>query len=65
MKKIVGYEELKNKCKNAEKEELIKDEVRELFIKLNTKQKLEELGKINFTKEKKNKKKWKQKTSKE
>ena len=49
-KKIVGYEELKNKCKNAEKEELIKDEVRELFIKLNTKQKLEELGKMNCSK---------------
>ena len=49
-KKIVGYEELKNKCKNAEKEELIKDEVRELFIKLNTKQKLEELGKMKCSK---------------
>ena len=47
---IVGYEELKNKCKNAKNESSIKDEVLELFIKLNTKKKLEELGKMKSSK---------------
>ena len=49
-KKIVGYEELKNKCKNAKNESSIKDEVLELFIKLDTKKKLEELGKMKCSK---------------
>ena len=42
---IVGYENLKVKCKNYEKitQELI-DEIHSLFIKNNTKQKLDELG---------------------
>ena len=49
---IVGYEELKEKCfkckKDEEKKKII-GEVRELFIKLNTKQKLDELGKMDST----------------
>ena len=46
-KTFVGYEELKekcNKCKTDEDRKNLIDEVRELFIKLNTKQNLEELG---------------------
>ena len=48
---IVGYENLKVKCKNYEKitQELI-DEVHSLFIKNNTKQKLDELGGMDFSK---------------
>ena len=46
-KSFVGYEELKEKCikcKTDEDRKKLIDEVRELFIKLNTKQNLDELG---------------------
>ena len=47
---IVGYEELKEKCfkcKSDEEKKKLIGEVRELFIKLNTKEKLDELGMMN------------------
>ena len=51
---IVDYENLKDKCKNCEingkmSQELI-DEVRSLFIKNNTKKKLDYLGEMDCTK---------------
>ena len=52
-KVIVNYEEIKDKCKNAKNIELIKNEIRDLFIKLNTKQKSEELGNMDCSKLKK------------
>ena len=47
---IVSYEELKEKCfecKSDEEKKKLIGEVRELFIKLNTKEKLDELGMMN------------------
>ena len=55
-KSIVGYETLKEKCfKCKTKEDINKqvDEVRDLFVQLNTKQKLDELGKMDSSKLKK------------
>ena len=53
-KNIVCYEKLKDKYKNYEINELISkeiiDEVRSIFIKNNTKKKLEELGKMDGSK---------------
>ena len=46
---IVAYEEIKNKCKNINNLGAIKKEIYELFIKLNTKQRLNELGKMDCT----------------
>ena len=48
-KSIVGYDILKQKCYEYKLDEDIKkiNDVRNLFIKLNTKQKLEELGKMD------------------
>ena len=59
-KTIVDYEILKEKCIKCKKDEDIKkmiNEVRELFIKNNTKQNLEELGKMDGSKLKKDSKK--------
>ena len=52
-KKIVNYEELKDKCKKAKNLEQIKDEIKDLFIKQNTKQKIDELGNMDCSKLKK------------
>ena len=52
-KNIIGYENLKEKCAKCKtKEDVNKkvNEVRELFIQLNTKQKLDELGKMDSSK---------------
>jgi len=51
-KAIVGYEDLKEKCIKCKTDVAMKNmigEMRELFIKLNTKQKLDELGKMDCT----------------
>lgn len=51
-KNIVGYENLKEKiilCKTTEDMNKKINEVRELFIKLNTKQKLDELGQMDVS----------------
>ena len=51
-KVIVSYEELKEKCikcKSDEDKKKLIGEMRELFIKLNTKQKLDELGTMDCT----------------
>ena len=49
-KEIVAYDELKDKCKNLENIEEIKNEINELFIQLNTKKRLEELGPMSSIK---------------
>ena len=57
---FVGYEILKDKCIKSKKDEDIKNminEVRELFIKNNTKKNLEELGQMDGSKLKKETKK--------
>ena len=59
-KNIVGFEQLKDKCKNCKTDDQIKkiiNEVRNLFIELDTFQKLKELGDMDCTKLKKNVKK--------
>ena len=53
-KKIVGYEIIKDKCTNSQNREELKKEIIKLFTKLNTKQKLEELGKMDCSKFKRN-----------
>ena len=50
---IVDYEQIKDRCKNAENINEIKDEISKLFITLKTKQRLEELGKMDCSKFKK------------
>jgi len=50
-KGIVGYEQIKEKCRrcnNSRQNEKLKDELYEFFIKNDTKKKLEELGKMSF-----------------
>ena len=50
-KEIVGYEQIKEKCKkinNSKHNENLKDELYDFFIKNNIKKKFEELGKIIF-----------------
>ena len=50
-KEIVGYEQIKEKCKkinNSTHNENLKDELYDFFIKNNIKKKFEELGKMNF-----------------
>ena len=50
-KEIVGYEQIKEKCRrcnNSRQNEKLKDELYEFFIKNDTKKKLEELGKMSF-----------------
>ena len=52
-KNIVGYESIKEKCikiKGEEDIKLILKEVSQVFDKLNTMQKLKELGEMNFSK---------------
>ncbi len=52
-KNIVGYEILKEKCIKCQNEEDINrliTEVRNLFVEMNTKQKLDELGKMDSSK---------------
>ena len=49
-KSMVAYDELKDKCKNLENIEEIKNEINELFIQLNTKKRLEELGPMSSIK---------------
>ena len=53
-KSFVGYENLKDKCKNSEKNGKISqesiDEVRSLFIENNTKKKLNDLGNMDCSK---------------
>lgn len=49
-KSLVAYDELKDKCKNLENIEEIKNEINELFIQLNTKKRLEELGPMSSIK---------------
>ena len=49
----VDYEQIKDKCKNTENINEIKDEISKLFITLKTKQQLEELGKMDCSKFKK------------
>ena len=59
-KNIVGYESIKEKCMNVKSEEdikLILNEVSQVFDKLNTMQKLKELGEMDSSKLMKNKKK--------
>ncbi len=59
-KNFVGYEILKEKCIGCKKDEDIKkiiNEVKELFIKNNTKKNLEELGNMDSSKIKKENKK--------
>ena len=53
-KKIVGYEIIKDKCKNYQNREELKKEINKLFTKLKTKQRLEELGKMDCSKYKRN-----------
>ena len=51
--RIVGYESIKEKCRNINSNEdikLILKEVSQVFDKLNTMQKLKELGEMNFSK---------------
>ena len=50
-KEIVGYEQIKEKCKkinNSTHNKNLKDELYDFFIKNNIKKKFEELGKIIF-----------------
>ena len=51
---LVDYDQIKNKCKNTENINTLKDEISKLFIRLKTKQRLEELGKIDCSKFKRN-----------
>ena len=53
-KNIVGYEIIKDKCKNSQNGDKIKYEINKLFTKFNTKQRLEELGKMDCSKFKRN-----------
>ena len=53
-KNIVGYEIIKDKCKNSLNGDKLKYEINKLFTKLNTKQRLEELGKMDCSKFKRN-----------
>ena len=53
-KKIVGYEIIKDKCKNSQNREELKKEINKFFTKLKTKQRLEELGKMDCFKYKRN-----------
>ena len=50
-KEIVGYEQIKEKCKkynDSKNNNKLKNELYDFFIKNNTKKKLEELGKMDF-----------------
>ena len=53
LKKIVNYEELKDKCKKEKNIEKITNEILNLFMKQNTQQKFEELGNMDCSKLKK------------
>ena len=53
-KNIVGYEIIKDKCKNSQNGDKLNYEINKLFKKLNTKQKLEELSKMDCSKFKRN-----------
>ena len=52
-KKIVNYEELKDKCKKGKNIEKMKNEIYNLFMKQNTQQKFEELSNMDCSKLKK------------
>ena len=53
-KNIVGYEIIKDKCKNSQNGDKLNYEINKLFKKLNTKQRLEELSKMDCSKFKRN-----------